>query len=261
MGVGIVAHLLQIVVLAGHTQAAFITVVGAAIYAAAFVRPRSSRSNEPLIHLFLGGLLALLLAAAQILPTLELGRYSVRGSGLPLNEAVSFSLHPLLVGRALLPSYTETIFSEYVAFLPISALLLALLGVWAGRRKPAVAGLSLLGAMGLFFALGAANPFYVLLVKTIPGLSLFRAPARWLVLYAFAAAALAGVGFNALLARQPLPRRPLFATGIVLLLLLVGWTFIAPGLTSTISAPPESPVTIPTPTATANNRFRSCMAA
>ena len=234
--------------LAGHTQAAFITVVGAAVYAAAFVWPRSSRSSQPLIHLFLGGLLALLLAAAQILPTLELGRYSVRGGGLPLNEAVSFSLHPLLVGRALLPAYGETIFSEYVAFLPMSALLLALLGAWAGRRKPAVAGLSLVGAMGLFFALGAANPVYVLLVKTVPGLSLFRAPARWLVLYAFAAAALAGVGFNALLSHRPLPRRPLFATGVVLLLLLIAWSFIAPQLTSTISAPPESPVTIPTPT-------------
>ena len=197
--------------LAGHTQAVFITLVGAALYAGWLSwrgwRERPGRFDPrwllslPLSQAAVAGLLALLLAAAQILPTLELTRVSIRGAGLPLKEAVSFSLHPLLVGRSLLPGYGETIFSEYTAFLPLSALWLAWVG--AGRRRPRIAALTLVALGGLFFALGAANPFYLLLVRVVPGFGLFRAPARWLALYAFGAAGLAGVGLDALLDRRP----------------------------------------------------------
>jgi hypothetical protein len=234
-------------VLAGHTQAVLITVVGVTLYAIGQMWRGRSRPADalPIItHLILGGVSAVLLAAAQILPTLELSRHSVRGGGLPISEALSFSLPPLLAGRALLPGYGETIFSEYVAFLPLSAMLLALIGVWAGRRRPAVVGLALVGAAGLFFALGTANPVYILMVKVIPGLSLFRAPARWLVLYAFGAAGLAGVGLETLFARQPLSRR-LLISWTALVLLLAGWALIAPRLTSTFPAPPEAPIEAP----------------
>jgi hypothetical protein len=239
---------LAVQVLAGHTQAVFITVVGATIYAVGQLwrgAGRRATAWRTFAHLILGGVLAVLLAAAQILPTLELSRHSVRaGGGLPLSEALSFSLHPLLAGRALLPGYGETIYSEYVTFLPLSALLLVLIGVWAGRRRPAVFGLALAGAAGLFFALGAANPIYALMVKVIPGFGLFRAPARWLVLYAFGAAVLAGVGLEALSARQPLSRR-LLMVWTVLMLLLTGWALLAPRLTATFPAPAESPVEAP----------------
>ena len=233
--------------LAGHTQSAFITVVGAAVYATWFLWPRAGRraTARPLTDLILGGLFALTLSAAQILPTLELSQHSVRGGGgLPLNEAVSFSLHPLLAGRALLPGYGETLFSEYVAYIPLGALLLALIGSWAGRRRPATVALGLVAALGLLFSLGAANPFYILLVKVIPGFALFRAPARWLVLYAFAAAVLSGVGLDALISGRPLPRRRLLTTWAALLLALAGWSLVAPRL-ALFPAPPESPVTAP----------------
>ncbi len=235
-------------VLAGHTQAVFITAAGAALFAIGRMwrgRNRPADAVPVITHLILGCVSAVLLTAAQILPTLELSRHSVRGGGgLPLNEALSFSLHPLLAGRALLPGFGETIFSEYVAFLPLSALLLALIGAWAGRRRPAVVGLLLMGAAGLFFALGTANPIYVFLVKVIPGFSLFRAPARWLVLYAFGAAGLAGVGLETLFAGQPLSRRPLISW-TALVLLLTGWALVAPHLTSIFPAPPEAPVEAP----------------
>ena len=233
--------------LAGHTQSAFITVVGAAVYATWLLWPQAGRraTARPLIDLILGGLLALLISAAQILPTLELSRHSVRGGGgLPLNEAVSFSLHPLIAGRALLPGYGETLFSEYVAYIPLGALLLALIGIWAGRRRPATVALGLVAALGLFLAFGAANPIYLLLVKVVPGFALFRAPARWLVLYAFAAAILSGVGLDALISNQPLPRRRLLTTWAVLLLALAGWSLMAPRI-ALLPAPPESPIIAP----------------
>jgi len=246
--------------LAGHTQATFITLVGASLFALALSiphivqrlgrsqdEPRLLTAHAPLLYLVVAGLIALLLAAAQLLPTLELSRHSMRGGGgLPLNEAVSFSLPPLLLGRTLLPGYGETIFSEYVAFLPLTALLLALIGLWAGRRRPAIIGLVLLAGIGLFFALGAANPLYLLLAKFVPGFSFFRAPSRWLALYAFWMAGLAGMGLDALLKQQLFPRRNLWAVWLASVMLLITWALLAPQLTGHIPSPPEAPVDPPT---------------
>jgi hypothetical protein len=53
-----------------------------------------------------------------------------------------------------------------------------------------------LAALGLFLALGRYNPLYWVLFKLVPGFGLFRVPARWLLLYAFGAAMLAGIGLQ-----------------------------------------------------------------
>jgi hypothetical protein len=59
-----------------------------------------------------------------------------------------------------------------------------------------------LAALGLFLALGGFNPVYFLLVKLVPGFALFRAPARWLALYALGASGLAGLGLDSVGARS-----------------------------------------------------------
>lgn len=175
----------------------------------------------PVGAMALAALLALGMAAVQILPTLELARLSNRGGGLPFDEALSFSLRPWLAGRALLPSYSSTpLFSEYVGYVGITALLLGLLGAWAGRRNRKSLALVMLAGLGLFLAMGAYNPVYWALVKVVPGFNLFRAPARWMVLWAFGAAGLAGTGLDALLGRldahmQPLRFTHLWRSGLV----------------------------------------------
>jgi hypothetical protein len=238
--------------LAGHTQATFVTVVGAGLYAAWLSWPAlrakvhgsagTSLGMMPLADLALAGAVGLLLAAAQVLPTVELSRASIRSGGLPVNEALSFSLHPLLVGRALLPGYGETLFTEYIAFVPLTALLLASIGLWSRRKQ--VAGLALVGAAGLFFALGAANPVYVLLVKLVPGFGLFRAPARWLALYAFGVAGLAAVGLDMLLSNPAGLRRSAMWTWMAVVVALIALSWVAPRLTF-LPSPPESPVRAP----------------
>ena len=140
-----------------------------------------------------------MLAAGQLLPTLELSRLSVRSGGLPYNEAASFSLKPGLVFKAFLPPLLwEPPFSEYVAYVGLIGLVLAAVGAWAVvRRQPArLAPLSSCALVGVFLAFGAYNPVYYLLYKLVPGFDLFRAPARWLLLYGFGAAILAGVGLE-----------------------------------------------------------------
>ncbi|GAB4478613.1 MAG: hypothetical protein Kow00124_23240 [Anaerolineae bacterium] len=198
---------LALTLLAGHTQSAFIAGVGLGVWAlwhtgVLWTRGRVRdvrRLAWPLSALALASLLAVGLAAAQLLPTAELTSLSSRSGGLPLREALTFSFRPQIAGRGLLPLYAAgPLFSEYVAYPGVAALTLALIGAWVGRRDRLTIGLVILAGLGLFFALGAYDPVYWGLVRFVPGFDLFRVPARWLVLWAFGAALLAGAGLDAL---------------------------------------------------------------
>ncbi|MEN8098385.1 MAG: YfhO family protein, partial [Chloroflexota bacterium] len=210
------ALLISIQFLAGHTQAVFITVVSALalLFITAFLDYRVHKDIRGLLRhivvrtVILGGagVMALSLSAAQLLPTTELSNLSVRSGGLPYNEALSFSFHPLLIGRAFLPGYGEHLFSEFVAYLPLSGWLLISLAIWRyssvndnrNRARHNLLVFVCFAVLGLFFAFGAANPVYRLLVRTIPGFALFRAPARWLVLFALGSSILVGMGVDTL---------------------------------------------------------------
>ncbi len=194
---GGLAVVIGLMLLAGHPQSAFIGLVGLGIGA---LVPRADAPLGRRLGVLAGAtVLGALLAAAQLLPTAELARQSVRSGGLPFNERVSFSLSPLYLARALLPGYGRPVppeHLEYVAFIGVTGLLLAL---HASRfpfhfsRFPLPLLLSL---SGLFLALGLYNPLYLLLARFMPGFAHFRAPARWLALWAFGAAALAGMGLD-----------------------------------------------------------------
>jgi hypothetical protein len=153
----------------------------------------------------------LALAAVQLLPSYELSRLSVRSGGLPYREAVSFSLRPHLILYSLLPTFGEDLsqvfggesFSEYVGYVGVLALFLALVGVLGQWRRGRIFCFVVLGALGLFLALGLANPAYFLFYKLVPGFSLFRAPARWLYLSTTSVAVLAGLGADFLVYSLP----------------------------------------------------------
>ncbi len=202
--------------LAGHMQSVFICLVGLAGYAGlpplwrwlrgggpwrAFLR-RGRGLVPPVVLVLTAIVLGLGLAAVQLLPTWELSQLSVRGSGLPYNEAASFSLNPTFLGRALLPGWDETLFPEFVAHVGVVGLALAGLGLLRLVRSPrppaGQVGALFLALLGLFLALGGYNPLYYPLVRFVPGFGLFRAPARWLALYGLGAAGLVGLGFDGL---------------------------------------------------------------
>jgi hypothetical protein len=231
--------------MAGHTQSSYISLFALGIYA--IFPPLWNRWKQKGLWTEVGrGLLlyllivviGLALAAVQLFPTLELSRLSVRGGGLSYREAASFSLKPRLLLLSLLPTFGgEEVFSEYIAYLGIVPLALALFGVLFQRRNPAWPFLIFLTVLGLFLGLGAYNPFYFVLYKLVPGFDLFRAPARWLYLYTFGGAMLAGLGADFL--SYPLSpsqigrrlsvfirRRLLIAIGVLIALLV----FISPFL-------------------------------
>ena len=192
-------------IFSGHTQTVFITGVGLGCYGlviglaqgqASVKRQRIGRGL-----MILGGcaLAAALLALPQILPSLELAGMSNRSGGLDV-QATAFSLPPNLIGRAVLPSYDGQLFGEYVAYLGILGLGLALWGMAAQPAAPPKSGKwawIVLAAVGLGLAFGRFNPIYLVLAE-LPGFNLFRVPARWLSLFTLAMALLAGLGVQAL---------------------------------------------------------------
>jgi hypothetical protein len=254
----------------GHTQTVFITLIGLLVYSILNLRLVPAR---PVLRkivivgmiLSLAGLLALLLATPQLIPTLELMGLSNRSGGLNQNQATAFSLSPFVMGRGLLPSYDGQLFSEYVAYPGIVALGLAVIGVMLGGHKtpptvytggttgvlvheggrigsdvanrvwiefaPRIVWL-IIALLGLTFALGFYNPLYWTLAS-LPGFNLFRVPARWLALFALGVALLSGMGANVLLLEVGRISRRVFTVVVALVALLV-WQSLAMAL-----APPE----------------------
>jgi hypothetical protein len=209
--------------LAGHTQTAYINLFGVGVmivglgiwdrrqttdggrWLAQSPIPNPQSLFPTLLVYAAGSALALLLSAAQLLPTLELSGLGLRGGGLSYQEVTSFSLRPLLLPWTLLPSYglrdLGVVFgtlgyTEFVASVGTIGLLLAGAGLWRGRgNRLWWMGVGF-AALGLLLALGRWNPVYYLLYKVVPGFDLFRTPARWMMLYTLGVALLAGAGIG-----------------------------------------------------------------
>ena len=212
------AAVLGLIALTGHTQTLFITGVALGIGALtlsptdmrvqhAAPLPTLNRPHKPrpfasrithhtslLLVLAFASLLALMLAAVQFLPALELTGLSNRSAGFSGRAAMAFSWNPILAARGLLPSYDGQVFGEYVAYLGVVGLGLMLWG--AAARDQRRWRWIVLAAVGIFLALGAYNPLYWQLAE-LPGFNLFRVPARWLALFALGGAMLAGLGAEA----------------------------------------------------------------
>ncbi|MBI1278668.1 MAG: YfhO family protein [Anaerolineaceae bacterium] len=243
--------------LAGHPQTVFITLVGLSLFALTKAvnsrqSPVTSRFHWRLsfnmyylirfvLLIVFGSTLGLVLAAPQLVPTLELAGLGNRGGGLDPQKVLAFSFTPLLIGRGMLPSYDGLLFGEYIAYSGVIGLGLAIIGVFShqspvasrqqeetsyksqdasqqsvddGRNLVSDSALGiqhsvlptlpflLLIIVGFFFALGAFNPLNWVLAS-LPGFSFFRVPARWMALEALGAAALAGVGLQSLKYARP----------------------------------------------------------
>jgi hypothetical protein len=225
------ASIVALMITAGHTQSLYISLVAAGIVFLAQVlfqpqintdERRWSKNNIraylwPSAAVIAAMLLAVAVCAAQLLPTLELSRESARAGGLPFGEAASFSWRPWIIARALLPTFGDPLFPEYIAYLGVAGLALALLGIldfrfsildWRRRSrmenpKSKIQNLQkliplLLVIAGFILALGVVTPLFNVLYRFMPGFNLFRAQARWLILFAMGAALLIGFGVQRL---------------------------------------------------------------
>ncbi|MBL7063242.1 MAG: YfhO family protein [Anaerolineae bacterium] len=242
------AIVVSLVFLAGHTQTAFISLVGLAAYGLGPVLWRGLRQREwrPLVRrasrLAAVAGLGVALAAVQLLPTWELSRLSVRAGGLPFNERVSFSLSPFYLARALLPGFAEPVppeHIEHVAYVGIAGLALAAVAILHSPSSILHSPSSILHppfstlqsslfilTLGLFLSLGLYNPLYLLLARFVPGFAHFRVPARWLSLYAIGVASLVGWGWDALYHRRVRIGWRALLFFAVALVVLAGWAVV-----------------------------------
>jgi hypothetical protein len=187
--------------------------------------------------------LAFLLAAPQILSTMELMPLSERGAGFGYELASKWSTHPLRLWEFLVPGW----FGDPVSYQPLQwwgegffestlpfllgiylggpVLLLAWMGLCSVREQPLA---RLLGAgllVSLLLALGRHVGLYGLLYDFLPGFDRFRYPSKFLLILAFCAAGLAGVGLDRLVrgASAALRRRLALGGAVLVGLPLAAW--------------------------------------
>lgn len=228
----VLALVIGLELLAGHAQTAAYGLAGAACYGlwrlVALWRAGEERAARKALALaFAGGALGVALAAAQIVPTVELLLESQRAGGVEREFGLFYSLWPWHLLTAFVPGLFGTpaagtywgygYYHEdaiYVGLLPVLlAIGVIVRGVGNGHRasgsgrqadvdsplpvacRPMPLGFfAVLGCTALFLALGQNNPVYVWLFDHVPGVSAFQAPARIGVLYVLAVCVLAALG-------------------------------------------------------------------
>ena len=158
------------------------------------------------VLLGIAGVFAGGIAAVQALPTTELTAVSIRAGGMSFGEAISFSLPPRELFVGLLPTFglAAPTSNEFLGWVGFSGATLVLAGITFRARQPAVLFFALLALVALLLALGNHTPIYGSIFR-LPGMNLFRVPARWLFLATFGASIVGGAGFSFLRAPSPSP--------------------------------------------------------
>ena len=160
---------------------------------------------------FISFTIAIFLAAVEFLPAATLAKLSIRSDGLSYVFASDFFLPPKQLISFLLPHFfgspvTSTYWGKgnfwtlcgYTGILPLVLTFLAL----TCKRNKYVLIFSALGIFALLYAFGPATPIFPFFYHHIPGFNEFRAPARFLYVYSFSIAILAGIGVEFLLQKK-----------------------------------------------------------
>ncbi len=208
--------------LAGHAQMTAITLVGLIAVAVWQISVARSGRGHVIGLALLTPLITFGLTASQLLPSLEMTRYSLR-AGLTYEEATAYSLppaalastfSPLLFGRGAAGFWGpwERVETMYVGVVPL------LLAGFAFRRRwrDSAWFFLALAALGLFIALGRYTPIYTL-VYSLPVLGGLRVPARFILLANFSLAALAAIGLQRFMTESFSLKRVLGWGGVVMI--------------------------------------------
>jgi hypothetical protein len=229
---------LGVAFLAGHPQLFYHVVLATGALAVTLIARRAAAGGPRrrlAAVLLLAPVVAAGLAAVQLLPTWEMAVASHR-AGLGYDWKTTGSLPPAFLAQALLPwglftvSTWRTSGSEFYLYPGVLPLILA---VYAATRRWdwRVGFHATLGAAAVLLSFGDASGLYRPLYDLLPGLTLFRIPARFVGLAGFALAILAGLGAEALvtsprsraLARIVGRLALVAAAGIVPLMLVLVW--------------------------------------
>jgi len=162
-----------------------------------------------------GALLACGMALVGILPAREMLAASGRAGGIPLKDALSWSVPPMRLLELLVPSlygdpttlqpasyWGGLVFQKGYPFLlslylGVVPLLLCLAAFGGGRAKKAIP-LGAFTLVAVLVSLGEAGGIYPLLYRFVPLVSSLRYPSRFMLCASLGVALLAGMGMDRL---------------------------------------------------------------
>ncbi len=225
--IGCLAVAMQI--LAAHPQTVFYGAVTIAIYSILHIFKARGRITIPLM---LGGMYVagVLLAAAQLLPTYEATKLTVRSGSIPFEVVSSTSLPPENIVTAVVPGFLgdneavrywgQWYYWEVSAFLGIIGLGLATYGSIYGHRDARRYSLWMCMIL-MVLALGSHTPLLRILYAFVPGFNKFRVSARFLFFLSLFVANLSAVGAAQLIAHRPSGKKAVLIVLAVAVLLSV----------------------------------------
>jgi len=240
-------------ILAGHTATFVYVALGLTLYAAfcAWERWREAgKATATVFPLACAGVMLFVgaaLSSVQLLPMTELATRTTRNASTGYDFAARFSWPPGYLLTLLAPNFFgepahtgywgDGIYDEFIYYVGILPLLLALLGLRLRHRLTPFLAASGLGA--LLLAFGKYASLHPLFYRFMPLFRLMRAPARAGFLFTLAAAALSGLTVTALQSsdreerlRLLKPLNPRLIQGVVagaLMLIMLGFMAFAWG--------------------------------
>jgi len=202
--------ILAMQLLAGQPQYVFYSMIAVSLYF--FSNLLIGRKLREAPYFFTGFCLfviaGLLLAAIQLLPTLELARHSVRNAlgyewistfSFPPENLLTLALPDVFGDLLTAPYWGKNYLWEMSIYLGIVPVAMGAIAIVYDRSRPAMI-FSFLAAVALVFALGKHTPALGFLYAYVPGFNLFRGVSKFIVVFSFAWSMLAGYGFMKLTA-------------------------------------------------------------
>jgi Bacterial membrane protein YfhO len=223
--------------LAACPEISVMTMILLYLHAIVFTQKARGKSEYVRITTTLGlaVLLALGLAAFQLVPTAQLLEHTFRQGGLDFAFHANWSLPPSKMTTFILtPEYDDflntTVKGKYTNFtgllhtlyMGIFGFLFVSLG-FLFKKDKAVGFWLVVFLFGIFFALGGHNPFYRFVYHVVPFLDFFRYPEKYLFVSSIAAIFLVGYCLDGLV-RATQSRKIKISTILIFLLLIFGST-------------------------------------
>ncbi|HYP15285.1 MAG TPA: hypothetical protein VEQ63_15255 [Bryobacteraceae bacterium] len=227
---------LGLIWLSGHHEAPLITSYAVAFSTAILLVYRALRQKEWDLKLTasVSGafVLALLIAAVQLLPVLEFARLSQRwvgaGDPVPFDQKVPYKVHeqyslpPSGLAGLVIPQATAEAHTS--GFVGLTVVALALLAAVKVRNNFQFRFFLVLGGASIVYSLGANTPVHRILYEVLPQMDKARTPVRGLFLVTLCLSVMAAYGIHILISWKP---RLQTLTGAALLLPLLAEASIA----------------------------------
>lgn len=194
-----------LLITAGHTQETYYSLLAlggeATLFAYAPPRRAPVRFSHAIALIASVGIGALI-AAAQLVPTLELVGQGYRVGGMTRDEAGSYAIDRTHLLETLLPTYWNLPAQEVTGYVGTVALPFVAIAMGASPARRQVLALVATAGVALVLGLGTYTSLFDTALRYVPLFSSFRAPGRWLLIWTFAVAGLAAHGLDAVETRR-----------------------------------------------------------